>query len=366
MSAELIPALDPVPVPGPIWLIHVLWVVTFVIHLLFVNMVLGGSLLAAVAGSRQPHRRDASRLLVDINGWAISFAITFGIAPLLFIQVILGRFFYSATILIAPAWLGMLGFLLVGYYLNYVAKFRLKAGRTPAVLPLVAVCFLAIAVIQVTANLVHQQPEQWGAVADRAWVAMADPTFVPRLLHFVLAAVAMAGIVVAWVAVRRAAKGAVDAGTARPMAAFGVKAALITTLLQLVVGFWLLFALPEEVLKGFLRGGAATHLPLGIGILAGIVLLVMLAQIHDPLAQAVKIRRSLELLVGAVIVMVLTRHQLRSIYLEPARSGEELAVTSQWDVLGLFLLLFVVGMAVTIWAMVRAATDRPGPGEAAA
>ena len=47
MPTSLIPALDPAPLPGPPWLFHLLWVLTFVIHLLFVNMVLGGSLLAA-------------------------------------------------------------------------------------------------------------------------------------------------------------------------------------------------------------------------------------------------------------------------------------------------------------------------------
>ncbi len=47
---SLIPALDPAPLPGPPWLFHVLWVLTFLIHLLFVNTVLGGSLLAALAG----------------------------------------------------------------------------------------------------------------------------------------------------------------------------------------------------------------------------------------------------------------------------------------------------------------------------
>lgn len=365
MAADLIPALDPMPLPGPTWLFHVLWVVTFTLHLLFVNMVLGGSLLAAVSGAGTPHRREITRFFVEVNGWAISLAITFGIAPLLFTQVILGRFFYSATILLAPAWLGMLGFLLVGYYLNYVAKFRLKAGRSPAVLPLVGTCFLTIAGIQVTVNLVHQQPERWPVVAEGAWAALADPTFVPRLLHFVLAAAALSGAVLAWVMVRRARSG--DAPDIhRRAAAFGVRTVLVTTLLQLVVGFWLLFALPEPVLKGFLRAGGAVHGPLGVGILAGVLLLVVAAQIGDPLAQPGKVRRAMELVVVAVVVMVLTRHQLRAIYLAPSRADEALEVAPQWDVLALFLVVFVLGVGATAWAMVRAAKDRPGPGEAAA
>ena len=50
MPANLIPALDPAALPGPPWLFHVLWVITFLIHLVFVNMVMGGSVLAALVG----------------------------------------------------------------------------------------------------------------------------------------------------------------------------------------------------------------------------------------------------------------------------------------------------------------------------
>jgi len=366
MPSDLIPALDPAPLPGPPWLFHTLWVVTFLIHLLFVNAVLGGTLLAALAGSGTPGRRDATRLFVEINSWAISFAITFGIAPLLFVQVVLGRFFYTATVLVAWAWLGMLGLLIVGYYLNYVAKYRLRAGKgAGAVLVVEALCFLGIAAVQVTVNLLHMQPARWEAVAGGARAALADPTFLPRLLHYVLAAVTMAGALAAWVAIRRAARGG-DRTAADGMARFGIRAALVATLLQLVDGFWLLLALPEDVLKGFMRGGAATMAPFGLGVFAGVILVALLAQISDPLAQRAKVRRVAEVLVGAVVLMVVTRHQLRTIYLAAARADEQVAVAPQWDVLLLFLVVFLAGAGLTIYALVKAATDHAEPGEQAA
>jgi len=366
MQTNLIPALDPAPLPGPPWLFHVLWIVTFLIHLLFVNSVLGGTLLAALAGRTRAGARESRLFLVEANSWAISLAITFGIAPLLFVQVVLGRFFYTATLLIAWPWLGMLGLLTVAYYLNYVAKFRLKAGKDAgAILWLEALCFLSIAAIQVTVNLLHMQPAHWERVADQAWAALADPTFLPRYLHFVLAAVAMAGALLAWVAVRRAAKGG-EPAACRGMASFGLKAVMISTLLQLADGFWLLFALPEDVLKGFMRGGAATMLPFVVGVLAGIGLLMVLAQVADPLTQSTKVRRVMELIVGAVVLMVVTRHQLRFIYLAPARASEQVAVAPQWDVFALFLVCFVLCLALTVYAVVRAVKDRPQAGEQAA
>ena len=366
MPTSLIPALDPAPLPGPPWLFHVLWVLTFFIHLLFVNTVLGGTLLAVFAGAAGAGRRETRTFFVEVNSWAISLAVTFGIAPLLFIQVILGRFFYTATILVGWAWFGILVLLTVGYYLNYVAKFRLRAGKgAGAVVVLEAVLFVAIAAIQVTVNLLHLQPGRWEQVADRAWSALGDPSFLPRFFHFVLAAVAMAGALAAYVAVRRAARGG-DSEALQGMARFGVKAALIATLLQLVDGFWLLLALPEDVLRGFMRGGAVTMAPLGVGILAGVVLLVVLAQISDPLAQAKKVRLVAELIVGAMVFMILTRHELRDFYLARARAGEQVTVAPQWGSLALFLGVFVLCVGLTIYALVKAAKDRPAPGEDAA
>jgi len=365
MPANLLPALDPAPLPGPPWLFHVLWLLTFLIHLLFMNAVLGGTLLAAFAGPRSGGR-DTKLLLVEINSWAISLAVTFGIAPLLFVQVLFGRFFYTATVLVAWAWLSLVVLLTLAYYLNYIAKFRLRAGKGASVLLTIeAVLFLAIAAIQVAVNLLHLQPGHWQAVASRVWAALADPAFIPRYLHFVLGAVTMAAALLAWLAVRRAARGG-DETSCRAMARYGVRTALVATIVQLADGFWLLLALPEDVLRSFMRGGALALAPLASGIAATVVLLVVLAQITDPVQQGGRVRRVAELIVAATLFMVITRHALRALYLEPARASEQAAVAPQWDVFALFLAVFLVCVGLTVYALVRAAKDRPAAGETAA
>jgi hypothetical protein len=367
MNGSLVPALDPAPLPGPGWLFQALWLVTFFIHLLFVNAVLGGTLLAAVARPAAAGTRGLRELVVTANGWTISFAITFGIAPLLFVQVMLGRFFYSATILVAWAWFGMLGLLMVGYYLNYVVKFRMRSAKPVGILlGIEALCFLCIASVLVTVNLLHAQPATWAAIADRPWRALADPAFVPRLAHFVLAAVSMAGALVALVAVRRARRDTADRVALDGMARFGLRATLAATVLQLIDGFWLLMTLPESVLRTFMRGGAATMVPLLIGVLAGVLLLVVLAQISRPLDQPDKVRRAIELVVAAMIPMIVTRHEVRAIYLGAARASEHVAVAPQWGIFAIFLVVFLAGVVVTAWAMMRAVKDRPPAGEPAA
>lgn len=388
----LVPAVDPAPLPGPAWLVHLLWVVTFTIHLLMVNAVLGGTILSAIAllrsrvgrGPGAGHRSNTDRLeraragrdlaawFASINGWAISFAITFAIAPLLFMQLLYGRFFYSATILLAEAWLTMLGVLTVAYYLNYIVKRRLKGGGTPWLLVLVqALLFLAIAGIQVAVSLLHQRPDRWGAVSDRPWSVLGDPAFIPRFLHFVLAAVAMAGGALAWWRLRNSDRANGEAG-ALPVvgldagARFGIQAALGATALQLPVGFWMLFALPREVLLGFMKGGPGTMMPLTLGILTGVGAVVVLALCLTPLAKPRLGRHAMELIVGTMVLMVITRHQLRGVYLAAENRGAPAVVAPQWGVIGLFLLCLVGVAALLVLVLRRAARDRPGPGEGTA
>ncbi len=369
MPAEkLLPALDPMAIPGPPWLFHVLWLVTFAVHVVGVNVVLGSSILGTIA-SLDPDRtfgRGVARFFAEVNTWAISLTITFGIAPLLFLQVLHGRLFYSATVLIAPAWLGLLLLLMAAYYLTYGAKYRLRAGKGAAVhFGLSAILFLAVAAIQVVVHLLSVQPDRWEGVLASPWTALADRAFLPRFLHFVLAGITLAGILLAWVAVRRVpAEDALAAASARAL--FGVKIALLATVLQLVDGLWLTISVPREVLLGLMRGGAATMLPLTLGIAAGFGLLVFLARVRDPIADRTSVRRSLELFGLAMVLMLVTRHQLRDLYIVAAGANAAPATTGQWGVFAIFLVSFVLCLGLGIVALAKSSKDRPGPGEATA
>ena len=363
-----LPVLDPMPIPGPPWLFHLLWLVTFAVHVVGVNVVLGSSILGTFASldSDRAFGRPVARLFAEVNTWAISLTITFGVAPLLFLQVLYGRLFYSATVILAPAWLGLLLLLMAAYYLTYAAKFRLRAGKGAAPhLALSALLFLAVAAIQVVVHLLSVQPGRWEAALASPWAAFADRAFLPRFLHFVLAGVTLAAILLAWLAVRRPPAEA-ERAAAAARASWGTKLALLATLLQLVVGLWLTISVPRDVLLGLIRGGAATMAPFTLGIAAGFGLLVFLARVRDPFADRSSVRRSLELFGLAMLLMLVTRHQLRDIYVDAAKAGAAPATASQWGVFAIFLVAFVACAALSILALRRAATDRPAPGETTA
>lgn len=372
MDVGLIPAVDSAGLPGPAWLFHVLLVFTFFLHLLFMNLALGGTLLAAVAhtlvrGHQDDARGALARRLVTVNGYGISLAITTGIAPLLFIQVLYHQFFYSGTILIGGAWFGLLILLMVGYYAAYLYKFK-GAPRTGSGGGIwiwgAAVLFLLIAAIHTAVHLVHVQPDLWSSFAESGWRVLADPTYIPRLLHFVLAGVGFSALVMAWWAVREAGRGVgVEINT--EIAAFAWKWVLWTTAAQMVGGVWLLAALPKPVLLGVMQGGAAVHLPLGLGVFFAIGLLIMVARVRNPIESAGTVGGTLWTMILVIALMSVTRHQVRLIYLRPTEHLQDFSEAAQWLNFSLFVVVLVACLGAVAY-MVRRVLSSPAEGEEAA
>ena len=372
MSPDLVPAVDPMGLPAPAWLFHLLLVFTFFLHALFMNLTLGGTILAAIgrlqAGTgKDDYRGVLADRLVGINTYGISLTITTGIAPLLFIQLLYQQYFYTATILIGWVWLGFLVMLMAGYYAVYVYKFKGAPKRGHGGggwLLLAALMFLLIAMVHVAVNLIHAQPDRWAALAENPWAILADPAYWPRLLHFVLAGIGMTGLVVAWWAVRRARQGE-DVELNTRIARLGWRWALWTTLAQVIDGFLLLFVLPLEVLLGLIRGGAVTLVPLGLGIVLGIGLLMMLSRASEPVDKPRLVGGTLGAMLLTIAIMSITRHQVRALYLEPVSSNFELASAPQWGNFALFAVLLVAGLGV-VGYMVRSVLRNPARGAEAA
>ena len=361
MNSQLIPALDPTPIPGPEWLFQGLLVFTFILHLLFMNLTLGGTILAAIArltarGGEDDHRSALADRLVTINTFGISLTITTGIAPLLFVQVLFPQFFYTATILLGWIWFALLVSLMVGYYAVYAYKFgRARAARSRAGgagwLVAAAVLFLLVAMTQVAVNLIHAQPEGWADFARSPLLVLGDGAYWPRLLHFVLAALSLSAGAIAWWSVRQAGKGIAPDLNGR-MARYAWRWLLWATVAQIAGGFVLLMVLPAEVMSGFMRGGAATLVPLGLAILLGLGLLMMLARVTEPVEEPGAVTGTLAALTLAIAIMAVTRHQIRTIYLAPFTDGLVVPEAAQWGNFLLFAVLLVAGLA-TVAFMVR-------------
>jgi hypothetical protein len=361
MSPTLLPALDPTPLPAPAWLFHALLVGTFFVHVLFMNVALGGSVIGAFhallgRGSQAPGRA-LGRMLLSLLSPALAFTITTGVAPLLFVQLLYAQTFYPATVLVGWIWLGLLAVLMVGYYAVYLARFEV-GGRdsAPAWAAVTAISLVAIALIQVLVNVLQLTPDRWTAVGVRLVALFGDPTILPRYLHFLLGSLAVAGLFLAILAGERHRK------TPDPVypwiAARGVRWALAATGLQMADGIWLLFALPEELLRSLMRGRFPETPTLAIGLGLGFLTLILLSRTLDPLRQRSLLHGAAASLLATLLAMIPLRDMVRSLYLAPLVRPQGFPVQTQADVLTIFLLLFVGGLATVGWMIIRVVRER--------
>lgn len=365
MSPAMLPALDPAPLPAPAWLFQGLLLATFLVHLLFMNVALGGTLIGAVHRilARRPEDpgRALGRMVLGLLSPALSFTITTGVAPLLFVQLLYAQVFYPATIVIGWVWLGLLVLLVVGYYAVYLAKFQVGGeGAVPAWMSLAAAGLVAIALIQVLANLLQITPGRWAEVGLRLGAAVQDPTLLPRYLHFLLGSLAVAGLFLALLAVERERQA--PGGEVYPwIARRGVRWALVATALQLLDGFWFLFALPREVLVPLMQGRFPETPTLALGIGLALLLLMLLSRLTDPVRQRSLLHAAAAALLATLLAMVLLRDMVRGLYLAPYLRLQGLPVQTQAEVLLLFLLLFVAGLATVGWMLLRVIREQAHP-----
>ena len=103
--SQLIPSPDTIPAQS--WLFFVLGLFTFTLHILVVNVALGGSMITLFSRLKSWSNLETSLHGAIASKIPILFAlgINLGVAPLLFLQVIYGHLFYSSSVLMAVYWI---------------------------------------------------------------------------------------------------------------------------------------------------------------------------------------------------------------------------------------------------------------------
>lgn len=365
---DLVPTLDPLPLPAPEWLLLALLLITFFLHIVAMNLLVGGT-LAAFLSAFAKKTDGARRLFPDLAKTLPSLlaaTITLGVAPLLFLQALYGRFFYTSSVLMGGPWMLVLLFVTLAYYALYLVAFRCAApGRGAAALVLAAFALLLAVGFTYSNNLMLAlTPDTWAAkyFADRSgWnLNLGEATLVPRALHFLVAAAALGGMLVAFIGMARW-RG--DPGYGRALVSRGGAWFAHATFAQAIFGTWFLVSLPREKMLLFMGGSPTGTALLCLGIVCGIAAAVIAwkaARLPDPRRGIV---HAVVLAALAVASMILVRHLLREAYLAPYSEPAMTAV--QWTVLPLFLVVFLLG--VGLWAvMLRRyfrATSATGAGE---
>ena len=102
-----------------LWL--ALYLVTFALHAVFVSYVAAGTGYALVAALRRAPDAIAERTR-DWLPFMLGAGITAGVGPLLFIQLLYQRRFYTGNLLLGPRWGAVVPALILGFYALYLAK----------------------------------------------------------------------------------------------------------------------------------------------------------------------------------------------------------------------------------------------------
>jgi hypothetical protein len=356
----VIPLADPLPQPAPAGLLWALLQLTFFLHLLAMNVVLGGSILAlhwrmSRRGAGTAPRAAVTAALAKALPVAVAAAVTLGVAPLLFVQVLYGRLFLTSSILMAWWWLAVVPLVILAYGGAYLLALRGPAlgPRARIVASSVALAFVAVAFLY-TSNVTRSiRPETfvgaWRQGGTGLTLNLDDPTLLPRFLHMLFGAVAVAAMAVAgYGAVRRprdpeTATWAMRKGTAM----FGV-----ATAVNIFVGMWFLLAQPKAILLRLVGGDTRAMTLLALGILLGVAAggVALLALGAKDAARATKAQ--VAVLLPTLVVMVLLRDQLRQLALRDAGFAHPAWVEPQWGPLAVFAALLAAAVATIVW-MVR-------------
>ena len=116
----------PLEFPLPEWLLVTLLVVSFLAHIVFINLMLGGSILTLWAQIKGLKNKDYDIYAHEIAKTITvnkSMAVVLGVAPLLSINTLYTVYFYSANALTGFAWIMIIPLVTIAFLLTYLHKY---------------------------------------------------------------------------------------------------------------------------------------------------------------------------------------------------------------------------------------------------
>ena len=342
--ASLIPAPDLLQVPWG-WF-QILLSLTFLLHLLVMNIMLGWAIIACANHVFKPSMTAENQLISKKLPFTIAFTINFGVAPLLFLQVLYGHLMYTSSVLMAVFWLSIIILLILAYYAAYIynLQFTKLPGLHTLLTAFIAAFFLAIAFFFTNNTSLMVNPESWVRYFDHPdglLLNFGDPTLIPRYLHSVFASVAVGGLTLGLYYDWRKRQGDTTA-TAHIPAAMNWFA--YATILNFGIGTWYFGGLPPSIRTVTGAASAFTLFFLIAGIGAAILSVIYGLQ-H-------RVRHAAAAVLGSIICMVAVRELVRRQTLAPWFSTSDLEVAPQYSPMLLFLLLFAAGLGL-VWYMIK-------------
>jgi len=355
-------------VPAPFWFVQFFKVLGFALHSVPMNLWYAGLLLALWLHARgnQHAQRFAGRLLRQMPV-IVAVGVNLGIVPLLFVQLAYYRVFYPATILMAWSWLAIIALLIPAYYgvyayawgirngVKHLAGWRIAAGWCAAVF------FIAIGFLFTNGLSLMDHVERWPALWQANSVSGAalgtalnitDPTLWPRwLLMFGLAL----GTTAVWVLVDAVwLFGNATEDHRRWAWAFARKLYTLGMVWTAAAGTWYVFGSWSAELRATMFQWPLLALTLVTAVAMGLPWLLMMTadwcKAKHATVAAIAVCQF-----GVLGINAISRQVVQNANLKPFADISSQPTDVQWSPLAMFLVVFVIGLAVIGWMLVQVA-----------
>ena len=321
--------------PAPLWVITALHIVTLSLHFAAMNFVLGGTLIILTGRFKRRWENPTVRRFLALFPSAMAATVTLGVAPLLFLQLVYPRQMYSAAIVSGWFFLLVIPAVMGAYYLFYAASFSGKeAASSPARFLWPALCgLLYVSLVYSSVFSMAEHPDlihRLYAQKQTGWQWNPDAgNYLLRWLHMILGAVAVGAYFVGLL-------GKDDPETfpvAKRLFGYGMAGAAAS-------GF-AYFASLKEILVGLMRTPAIWALFVGV--------LLSLGSLHFFFKRRF-LASGLALFVSLVL-MVITRHELRVLRLQGHFDPASWRIAPQWFPFLLFLICFASAAILIVYMM---------------
>ncbi len=342
---------DPMGLPFYPLVFQILMVLTFALHIIFVNLVIGGVTLALwgeIKGGPYPKR--LSRTMARAATVNLSLAIVLAVAPLLFVQTLYDPFWYTANIMSARwVWTFLIA-VIVAFYSIYAFYLRgAERGKNPLWLILALAALTTAAVIIHALTIEQLKPEFWREwMVRERWVNTQGDLLkafdLPRLLHFVFSSWAVTGIFLMFYARYFQRRPDYDSNYLKWVATLGSKQALFFSAISAGTGIAWLMEEPAALLSNPIFW---TALFLAMALLA-----ILISAQSDPLRYVYPVG-----VVGLLTVffMAFSREALREYHLaKVGYSVFDYRLNIDWGSTTLFLATFILGLVILAYPILVA------------
>lgn len=250
-----VPKDIPLDLPLPKTILIIVLILSFLLHILFVNLMVGGTLLTLWYQIKGLKNKDYDTLAREIASTITvnkSLAVVLGVAPLLGINTLYTVYFYSANALTGAFWISIVPLVTITFLLIYAHKYSWDklSNNKPlhiSIIGFASFILLFIPLIFLSNINLMLFPEKWADIKG-FFSALTLPNVFPRYLHFLTASLAITSLFLfAYFGRKRySAEGKYKSLSIPQVRKKIYNVAFVATVTQLVFGPVLLLTLPSK------------------------------------------------------------------------------------------------------------------------